>query len=72
MLFDFRCQTSMQIFLLKETRIRTEEISTMGINKVCLQKPAVPYVLHPPAPGSTEPKRSRHGTGVKLIQLLLS
>lgn len=72
MLFDFRCQTTVQISLLKSTRkVRTEEISTMVINKICLQKPALPYVVHPPAPGSIEPKCSRHGADIKLIWFLI-
>lgn len=70
--FDFRCQTTVQIFLLKETRkVRTEEISTMVINKICLQSPAVPCVVHSPVPGSAEPKCRRHGAGIKLIWLLV-
>lgn len=52
MLFDFRCQTTTQIFPLKEThKVRAEESSTMGINKICLQKPALSYLLYLPEPG---------------------
>lgn len=48
MLFDFRCQTSVQIFPFKETHNgRTEKISTEGTKKICLKKTALILILSP-------------------------